>query len=61
MNTYGVTHLRKSIRQRADGRDLTRLDTGMQERRHTGPPPTFGDSLKILFEGSKDDVAVAVD
>ena len=61
MNTHGIAHLWKAIRQRANGRNLSGLNAGMQERFHSGITPALSNCLEVLLKGSEDDVTVTVD
>jgi hypothetical protein len=60
VDTHRVAHFGEAIRQGADGRNLARLDTGMDQGPHPGLAPAGCNPINIGVELSKNNVAVGI-
>jgi hypothetical protein len=60
VDTHRVAHFGEAIRQGADGRNLARLDTGMDQGPHPGLPPAGCNPINIGVELSENNVAVGI-
>ena len=60
MNPHRIPHLRKTISQSLDRRDLRWFHTGMEQGADACVPPSLGNLVEVLIEIAKHDVTVTV-